>query len=110
MSLDVAVVIGGIVAILVGGLAAIAISYARRRARVAGFASVGAYLSAPPRSDAERRDAVDLTLKGVAVCALGLLYPPLLLVGLLPFFFGARKVAYGMIGLGLVDDGDRPGE
>ena len=31
-------------------------------------------------------DAVELTLKGVVICALGLLIPPLVLVGLVPLY------------------------
>jgi hypothetical protein len=42
------------------------------------------------------------------LCLLGLIFPPLLLVGLFPFFYGARKLVYASLGLGLVDDGERP--
>lgn len=75
-----------------------------RASRRFGFDSLGDYLGAAPVTDEEKRDAVDLTLKGVVVCLLGLLFAPLILVGLVPLFFGARKVAYGSMGLGLVDD------
>ena len=81
-----------------------------RRARRFGYASMGAYLKAAPRSDAERRDAADLMLIGVAVCTLGLILAPLALVGLVPLFFGGRKVMYATMGLGLIDDTDSPGE
>ena len=40
---------------------------------------------------------------------LGLLFPPLVLVGLMPLFYGGRKLVYASMGLGLVDDGDQPG-
>lgn len=82
----------------------------RRQARRAGYSSVGAYLRAAPRSDEERRDAVDLALKGSAICLLGLLFPPLILIGLFPLFWGVRKLAYASMGLGLIDDadGDQP--
>ena len=79
----------------------------KRRARAFGYDSLGAYLRAAPRNDEERRDAADLTLKGAAICLLGLLFPPLLLVGLFPFFYGARKLVYASMGLGLLDDADR---
>jgi hypothetical protein len=36
------------------------------------------------------------------------LLPPLVLVGLVPLFYGGRKMAYAMMGLGLVDDPDQP--
>jgi hypothetical protein len=40
---------------------------------------------------------------------LGLLFSPLVLVGLLPLLYGARKVLYASMGLGLVDDAEQPG-
>jgi hypothetical protein len=42
------------------------------------------------------------------LCLLGLLFPPFVLVGLVPLFYGGRKLVYASMGLGLVDDGDRP--
>ena len=81
----------------------------RRRARHFAYASTRAYLRAAPRSDAERRDAADLTLKGVVWCFLGLVFSPLVLVGLIPLFYGGRKLVYASMGLGLVDDPDHPG-
>ena len=79
----------------------------QRRAREFGYRSLGAYLRAAPRTDEERRDAADLALKGVVICLLGLIVPPALLIGLFPFFYGARKLLYASMGLGLVDDEDR---
>jgi hypothetical protein len=78
-----------------------------RKARAYGYGSLGAYLRAAPRTDEERRDAADLALKGAVICLLGLIFPPLLLVGLFPFFYGARKLVYASMGLGLLDDADR---
>jgi hypothetical protein len=80
-----------------------------RRAKRFGYASTGAYLRAAPRSDAEKRDAADLALRGLVFCALGLLFGPLILLGLLPLFYGGRKLVYALMGLGLVDDADQPG-
>jgi hypothetical protein len=80
-----------------------------RRAKQFGYESTRAYLRAAPRSDEERRDAADLALKGVVFCALGLLFAPIVLVGLIPLFYGGRKLMYASMGLGLVDDGDQPG-
>jgi hypothetical protein len=82
---------------------------ARRRAARLGYPSTGAYLRAAPRSDEEKRDAADLALKGVVLCLLGLLFPPFVLVGLVPLFYGGRKLVYASMGLGLVDDGDQQG-
>lgn len=89
---------------LLGLIAAVILRPHLRASRRLGFESFGEYLRAAPVSDEEKRDAVDLTMKGVVLCLLGLLFPPLLLIGLPPLFFGGRKVAYGWMGLGLVDD------
>jgi hypothetical protein len=80
---------------------------ARPRAKRFGYASTSAYLRAAPRSDAEKRDAADLALRGLVFCILGLLVPPLVLVGLIPLFYGGRKLVYASMGLGLVDDPDQ---
>jgi hypothetical protein len=79
-----------------------------RKARESGCPSLAAYLRAAPQTDEEKRDAADLALKGLIMCLLGLIFPPLLLVGLVPLFYGARKVVYASMGLGLLDDGERP--
>ena len=81
----------------------------RRRAKEFGYASTGEYLRAAPRSDAEKRDAADLVLKGLVFCMLGLIFSPFVLVGLIPLFYGGRKLVYASMGLGLVDDADQPG-
>ena len=51
----------------------------RRKAHRAGYESLGEYLRAAPRSDEEKRDAVNLALKGLIICRLGLVFPPFLL-------------------------------
>lgn len=79
------------------------------KAKRFGYPSTGAYLRAVPRSDAEKQDAADLALKGLVFCVLGLIFPPFILVGLVPLFFGARKIVWASMGLGLVDDGDHNG-
>ncbi len=76
----------------------------RRLARTLGHPSLSAYLRAAPQTDEEKRAAVDLALKGLVICLLGLMFPPILLIGLFPLFYGARKIAYASMGLGLVDD------
>jgi hypothetical protein len=80
-----------------------------RRAKRFGYPTKRAYLRAAPRTDDEKRDAVDLALKGIACCALGLLFPPFVLAGLVPLFYGGRKLVSASLGLGLVDDADHPG-
>ena len=81
----------------------------RRRAKQFGYTSTRAYLRAAPRSDAEKRDAADLALRGLVFCLLGLIFAPLVLAGLVPLFYGGRKLVYASMGLGLVDDADQPG-
>jgi hypothetical protein len=81
----------------------------KRRSKRFGYPSARAYLSAAPRSDAEKRDAADLALRGVVFAMLGLLFPPFVLVGLIPLFYGGRKLMWASMGLGLVDDADQPG-
>jgi hypothetical protein len=78
----------------------------RRNVEKFGYASLFAYLRAIPRTDVERRDAVDMALVGVVLCVIGVVFPPLLLVGLFPLFYGGRKVGYLILGLGLLDDTD----
>jgi hypothetical protein len=80
----------------------------QRRASEHGYPSTFAYLRAAPRTDAEKQDAADLALKGLVICLLGLILPLLLLIGLFPLFYGARKLVYASMGLGLVDDGGEP--
>ena len=79
-----------------------------KRARRFGYSSLRAYLRAAPASDEEKRDAADLALKGLACCLLGILFPPLVLAGLIPLFYGGRKFLYASMGLGLIDDPDLP--
>ena len=97
--------------VLIGPIVAVVVLFnliTGRRARRFGYPSRMAYLRAVPRSDDERRDAADLAMKGVVLCMLGLLFPPVVLIGLLPLFYGGRKLVHASMGLGLVDDGDRP--
>ena len=79
----------------------------RRIAHALGYPSLSAYLRAAPQTDEEKRAAVDLALKGLVISLLGLLMPPVLLIGLFPLFYGVRKIAYASMGLGLVDDARR---
>ncbi|MEO7190094.1 MAG: hypothetical protein ABI051_03485 [Vicinamibacterales bacterium] len=80
----------------------------RRRAKHLGYTSVRAYLRAAPGTDAEKRDAADLALIGLTLSLLGLIVAPLVLIGIVPLFYGGRKLVYASLGLGLVDDADQP--
>jgi hypothetical protein len=63
-----------------------------RRARAVGYDSVRQYLYAIPASDEQRFDAVELALKGLVITFLGVLFAPLMFVGLIPTYYGFRKV------------------
>lgn len=65
----------------------------RGRLRRRGYPGLRAYLRELPRTDEEKLDAVDLTLKGAMLCLLGLLFPPIIILGLVPLYFGLRKLA-----------------
>jgi hypothetical protein len=71
----------------------------RRRANQFGYHGILAYFRAVPQEDAEKRDAVDLALQGVVLCLLGVAYFPLMLIGIFPLYYGARKLM--LLGLGL---------
>jgi hypothetical protein len=75
-----------------------------RRARRVGNDSVLAYLRAIPGSDVQKLDAVDLALKGGVITILGVIFPPLIVVGLVPLYYGARKITMTLMGLGLTDN------
>ena len=81
----------------------------KRRAKRLGYTSTRSYLRAAPRSDLEKRDAADLALMGAVFCLLGIMFAPFVLLGLVPLFYGGRKMLWASMGLGLVDDGDYPG-
>ena len=104
------IIIGLLLVVPLIGVALIAVMMisAGKRARRLGYATRREYLRAAPRTDVEKRDAVDLALKGLAICVLGLLFPPFVLAGLIPLFYGGRKMAYASMGLGLVDDARTP--
>jgi hypothetical protein len=95
-----------LVVILAVGTVVLFMVIAGRRAKRFGYDSRRAYLRAAPRTDEERRDAADLALKGLVLCMLGKLFGPLVLVGLIPLFYGGRKLIYASMGLGLVNDGE----
>ena len=90
-----------------GAIARFWVSAGRRATRF-GYASTGEYLRSPARSDEEKRDAADLAMKGLVFCVLGMMFSPFVLVGLVPLFYGGRKLVYASMGLGLVDDADKP--
>lgn len=97
-----------ITAILIVGLWIAYASYYGSRARRFGYASRSAYLRAVPQSDEEKREAVDQALKGLVISIVGIVFFPLLFVGLFPLYIGGRKASFALLGLGLIDDTDTP--
>ena len=75
-----------------------------KRARANDYESLGTYLQAVPATDAQKLDAVDLALKGGVMVILGVLFPPLIFVGLVPLYYGFRKITMTLMGLGLTDN------
>ena len=83
-------------------------TYYGKRARRFGYPSRTAYFNAVPQSDEEKREAVDQALKGLVISIVGIVFFPLLVVGLFPLYIGGRKTAYALMGLGLLDDFGSP--
>jgi hypothetical protein len=97
-----------ITAIFIGILWIAYAIYYGSRARRFGYASRSAYLRAVPQTDEEKHEAVDQALKGLVISLVGVVFFPLLLVGLFPLYIGGRKTAYALMGLGLLDNPDSP--
>lgn len=57
-----------------------------------------------PHTDQEKLQAVELTLKGAALCMLGVLFAPMVLIGLVPLYYGVRQLA--AIRLGIMGSGE----
>jgi hypothetical protein len=96
------------IAIIVGIVVLYRVYYNRRVERF-GYSSRADYFRAAPRTDDEKREAVDQALKGLVICLVGLMFPPLLLVGVVPLFIGGRKTLFASMGLGLSDEIDPTG-
>jgi hypothetical protein len=71
----------------------------RGRVRRRGYPGLRAYLRELPQTKEQKLDAVELTLKGIVICILGVLFPPVVLIGLFPLYYGARKVASVSLGI-----------
>ena len=79
----------------------------RQNAVAAGYPGLRAHLRAVPRNDEEKRHAVDMALKGVVLCVLGLFFPPFILVGVIPLYYGSRKLFLVWLGLDILAEIDR---
>jgi len=79
----------------------------RRRALEAGYPGLRVYLRSVPRTDAEKRSAIDMAFTGLFLCVLGVLIKPLVLIGVFPLYYGAKKLCFVWSGLEIPeDDGD----
>ena len=105
-TLKLVVVVGSVVLLLAGWIAVFLVPVViwRRNVRTRGYPGLLAYLRELPQTQEEKMDAIELTLKGVVICALGLLIPPLVLVGLVPLYYGARKLASVTLGIKAAGD------
>ena len=81
--------------LVLGVLIALWLRYNRGRRQI---------LEKVPVTDREKQEAVELTLRGVMFCVLGLLFPPLVILGLVPLYYGLRKLALASMGVGLLED------
>lgn len=97
-----------VLVVLTAGVVAAYTRYYGKRATRYGYSSRATYMRAVPQTDQEKHEAVDQAFLGLAICLLGLMLPPLLLVGILPLTVGGRKAVYVLMGLGYVDDPDQP--
>ena len=93
-----------LVVVLVWSL--IAVSRTRQRASQAGFKRVSDYMLAVPRNDQEKREAVNMAFRGLALCLVGIVFAPLLLLGVFPLYYGGRKVTLALLGTDLLADDD----
>ncbi len=80
----------------------------RRRVRRSGYRGLHAYLSAVPRTDIEKRDALDLTLRGLVICLVGIIFWPLLIIGGISMYYGVRKLCMAWMGLEILDEREEP--
>ena len=78
----------------------------KAKAVAAGYSGVHEYLRAAPRNDEEKLEAVDMALKGAVLFIAGLIFPPLILFGLFPFYYGTRKLCLTSFGLGPMENGE----
>jgi thiosulfate reductase cytochrome b subunit len=84
----------------------IALRRTHRRARQAGFKRISDYMLAAPRNDQEKREAVNMAFRGLALCVIGIVLTPLLLLGVFPLYYGGRKISLALLGLDLLDEDD----
>jgi hypothetical protein len=90
--------------LVVFGIILVSFRIWQKRARERGYPGLLAYLKDLPQTDEAKLDAVELTMKGLIICILGLLFPPLVLIGAVPLYYGGRKIAATILGIDTVDE------
>jgi len=79
----------------------------RQKAERAGYRRISDYMRAAPRTDTEKKEAVTLMMRGLALCLLGMVFAPFALLGVVPLYYGGRKITLALLGLDLpADDND----
>lgn len=76
----------------------------RRRVMRAGYRGAFAYLRALPKTDIQKRNALDLLMRGAVLIPIGIVLWPLLVIGLFSFYYGLRKMCMLKMGLENVDE------
>ncbi|MEX2092001.1 MAG: hypothetical protein WD971_04955 [Pirellulales bacterium] len=92
-----------LLASFLGVLVLLSLTIKRRfqaRASKFGYSGILVYFRADPRGDAEKRDAIDLSMQGVVLCLLGILFFPLMLIGVFPLYYGMRKLILVALSIG----------
>jgi len=87
----------------------IAVWRTRQKAERAGYRGIGEYMRAAPRTDSEKKEAVSMMMRGLALCLLGLVFSPFALLGAVPLYYGGRKITLALLGLDLPADADDVG-
>jgi hypothetical protein len=98
------VAVGIVFILVVLGIFLVPFRIWQNRARQRGYPGLLAYLKDLPQTDEAKLDAVELMMKGVVICILGLLFPPLVLIGAVPLYYGGRKIAATILGIDTVDE------
>jgi len=80
----------------------------RRRVMRAGKPGLMAYLRDIPRTDVEKRDALDLVLRGAVVFLIGLVAQPFWIIGAVLFYYGFRKLCMMWMGLVIPEASSEP--
>lgn len=78
----------------------------RRRLTRRGYRGAFDYLRSLPQTDSQKRDALDLLMRGIVMCPIGIIVWPLLVVGVFSVYYGVRKLCMVWMGLEILDEPD----